>query len=269
VKKSDWGDGAASLGHPARFRREGEAGVHFTNGRMSKFPDSNIHTPSDLARTSDMDGADRVAVVALAEARLEARAADGDREAIDSVWRRNRRWLASVLAAHAPRGVEVEDLLQEVAATFVAKARDIRDAASVRGWLRVVAVNTARMSARRRAAERRSLEQLSVGLKSRESGGRADQDARETLALLSQLPAQYAEPLLLQAGQGLSQREIADILELPETTIETRLARARRMLRTLAAESALDASTAKMKETSTKERMCFTMIGLEQARTTR
>jgi DNA-directed RNA polymerase specialized sigma24 family protein len=44
--------------------------------------------------------------------------------------------------------------LQEVAATFLAKAREIRDAASVRGWLRVVAVNEARMAARDRGSVR-------------------------------------------------------------------------------------------------------------------
>jgi hypothetical protein len=37
----------------------------------------------------------------------------------------------------------------------------------------------------------------------------------------------------------LSQREIAEILDVPETTIETRLARARRMLRQLVAEDEL------------------------------
>jgi DNA-directed RNA polymerase specialized sigma24 family protein len=41
---------------------------------------------------------------------------------------------------------------------------------------------------------------------------------------------------LLQAGQGMSQRAIAHMLDVPETTIETRLARGRRMLRTLAQE---------------------------------
>ena len=179
----------------------------------------------------------RLAEVAdLAEARLHARATQGEVEAIESVWRRNRRWIAAVLAAHAPRGVEIEDLLQEVAATFLAKAREIRDAASVRGWLRVVAVNEARMAARDRGIERKSLARFAASWRGESADRHAAAEARETLELLARLPAQYAEPLLLQAGQGLSQREIAEILDVPETTIETRLARARRMLRQLVAE---------------------------------
>ena len=182
----------------------------------------------------------RLAEVAdLAEARLHARAAQGEVEAIESVWRRNRRWIAAVLAAHAPRGVEIEDLLQEVAATFLAKAREIRDAASVRGWLRVVAVNEARMAARDRGIERKSLARFAASWRGESADRHAAAEARETLELLARLPAQYAEPLLLQAGQGLSQREIAEILDVPETTIETRLARARRMLRQLVAEDEL------------------------------
>jgi len=172
----------------------------------------------------------------LADALLHARAARGEVEAMESVWMRNRRWIASVLAAHAPRGADIEDLLQEVAATFVAKAREIRDAASVRGWLRVVAVNEARMAARDRGIERRSLASFAQSWRGTRRDHDAAADARETLHLLSQLPAQYAEPLLLQAGQGLSQREIAEILDVPETTVETRLVRARRLLRQLAAE---------------------------------
>jgi len=172
----------------------------------------------------------------LADARLHARAAQGEAEAIESVWLRNRHWIVSVLAAHAPRGADIEDLLQDVAATFVAKAREIRDAASVRGWLRVVAVNEARMAARDRGMERKSLARLAESFRGTRRDCDATADARETLHRLSQLPAQYAEPLLLQAGQGLSQREIAEILDVPETTVETRLARARRLLRQLAAE---------------------------------
>jgi RNA polymerase sigma-70 factor (ECF subfamily) len=176
----------------------------------------------------------------LAEARLFARATEGDREAIDAVWRANRGWLAGVLAAHAPRGAEIEDLLQEVAATFVSKAREVRDALSLRGWLRTVAVNAARISARSRGIERRSIAQAAHDARRAqfdrdEALLREARDAEDLLALLREIPALYAEVLLLQAARGLSQRAIAELLEVPETTVETRLARGRRLLRAAAA----------------------------------
>lgn len=166
-------------------------------------------------------------------------------ETLEALWRQNRGWLAAVLAAHAPRGVEVEDLLQEVAATLVAKVSQVRDAASLRGWLRAVAINEARMAARERGVERRALPRVADSTRPSmadaiDAADAAARDAREMLALVSELPPTYAEPLLLQATRGLSQRAIAEMLEVPETTVETRLARARRMLRRLAAEREMD-----------------------------
>ena len=72
---------------------------------MADFPNSRPPTdaptngPTDAR--SDSTGHDEV--LSLAETRLFARAADGDREAIAEVWHANRRWIAAVLAAHAPR----------------------------------------------------------------------------------------------------------------------------------------------------------------------
>ena len=181
-------------------------------------------------------GVDEAVVQDLREARLFARAAEGDSDAIAEVWRTNRCWIAAVLAAHAPRGTDVEDLLQEVAATLIAKSHHIRDAASLRGWLRVVAVNAARMAARSRSVESRAVRGFAFGRAGSVTRDAAEREARETLALLSRLPAHYAEPLMLQATQGLSQRQIAELLDVPETTVETRLARGRRMLRQILQE---------------------------------
>jgi len=186
---------------------------------------------------------DRLAMEAplpFAEARLFERAAAGERDSLAEVWRANRRWLTAVLAAHAPRGVDVEDLLQDVAETLVAKCHHIRDAASLRGWLRVVAINAARMAARSKGVERRAVREHALGHDlARTAAQRKDDDrelARETLELIARLPPLYAEPLLLQSAQGLSQRQIAELLDVPETTVETRLARARRMLREMVRE---------------------------------
>ena len=45
------------------------------------------------------------------------------------------------------------------------------------------------------------------------------------------LPLAYREPLMLRCVRAMSYQQISDVLDLPVTTIETRLARARRMLR--------------------------------------
>ena len=54
------------------------------------------------------------------------------------------------------------------------------------------------------------------------------------LELVQTLEPEYREPLILRAVRGLSYKHIAEVLGVPVTTIETRLVRARRMLRDLA-----------------------------------
>jgi DNA-directed RNA polymerase specialized sigma24 family protein len=54
------------------------------------------------------------------------------------------------------------------------------------------------------------------------------------LNLAARLPDGYREPLILKAVRDMSYREIGRIMGLPETTVETRIARARKQLRELA-----------------------------------
>jgi RNA polymerase sigma-70 factor (ECF subfamily) len=156
-----------------------------------------------------------------------------DPGAVAALWREHRRWVAAVLVAHAPRHADLEDLLQDVALTLVSRVHELREPRALRGWLRTVALNTARMAARRRPL--RALED-EPGLPdpAGEREGRrlaAAEEAEHVLGQVRQLPEAYREPLLLKCVRGLSQRQIAGLLQVPETTVETRLARARRMLR--------------------------------------
>ncbi len=159
-----------------------------------------------------------------------------DRATIERLWRENRRWIAAVLLAHKPADSDLEDLLQEVAMTLVAKGHDIRDAAAARGWLRTVAVNVARVAARRRASRRddRTVPlDDAPGLAARD--GSHDPAAatmeRELQQRLAALPEAYREPLMLRAVRGLPASIIGETLGLGEAAVNTRLARARRMLR--------------------------------------
>lgn len=162
----------------------------------------------------------------------------GDPEALSRLWRASRGWLATVLLAHGVRDGELEDLLQEVALVVLEKIDTLRDPRALRPWLRRVAVNAARMSARRRLrAGPRSVELQAVETELEDPLAGQDLDratARSevdhVLKHVRELRLEYREPLLMRAVAGMSQREIAESLGVPETTVETRLARARKLL---------------------------------------
>lgn len=175
------------------------------------------------------------------EASLFAAAHAGDRTALERLWNRNRRWIAAVLLLHKPRRADLDDLLQEVAATLVARIGSVRDAEAFPGWLRAVAVNAARMSARAGSRRRAAIDRFAAVLSGRfrASAPIADEAADAAARLrerLASLPEEYAEPLLLRLVHDLPYARIAAILDLPETTVENRIVRGRRMLRSLAAD---------------------------------
>jgi RNA polymerase sigma-70 factor (ECF subfamily) len=165
----------------------------------------------------------------------------GDREALRAVWRAHRRWVAAVLLAHKPRQTDLDDLLQAVALQVCRKVHEVRDPVAFRPWLRMVAINAARADGRATGRQRRGFLRL-VG---RTGGPGADErldeqtDRRregERLIMLARtLPEGYREPLLMRCVRGMSYRAIGEAMGLPETTVETRIARGRRMLRELAA----------------------------------
>jgi RNA polymerase sigma-70 factor (ECF subfamily) len=169
------------------------------------------------------------------------RARRGDRDAQDALWRANRRWVAAIILAHRPRSVDVEDLMQDVAVKFISKLQTLRDASSFKPWLRQIAINSCRGAARRdrpslrlAAGEQPESGEIATPALERDVGrsGIEHRDAAARLyAQLLTLPSEYAEPLIMRCVQDLSYQQISEILGLPITTVETRLARARRMLR--------------------------------------
>lgn len=178
-----------------------------------------------------------------ADEHAQAREAGLDASSLRHLWEEHRRWVAAIVLAYKPRWAELDDLLQDVATAFVARSHEIRDPQAVKPWLRTVAINAARLAARKgKLRLHRSLDEPTPQGQAPEepaapSEPPASPDQEELSKLIDltvQLPDGYREPLLLKAVQGLSYRQIGQILEMPETTVETRIARGRRMLRELA-----------------------------------
>jgi len=180
------------------------------------------------------------------EERLIERARCGDGRAQQNLWRAHRRWVAAIVLAHRPRTVDVDDLMQEVAVKFISRLETLREARAFRPWLRQIVINICRGAAR---SERPTLRLADNGRSDDAAPeiGRATMPAargatpaqavarrdaaRYVLAQAMTLPPEYREPLLLRCVQALTYQQIGAILDMPVTTVETRLARARRMLR--------------------------------------
>lgn len=149
-----------------------------------------------------------------------------------AIWREHRGWVAAWLHGHKPRGVEVDDLLQEVAVTLVKHIDTIDSPERIGPWLRTVALNVVRDASRRQSVHQRTFTETSSEHAAPQPSDDDDSRARGRAALqiAESLPHEYREPLLLSL-RGLSYRQISRVLELPVTTIETRLFRARKMVR--------------------------------------
>jgi len=174
---------------------------------------------------------------------LVDRARRGDQGAQQALWRSHRRWVAAIVIAHRPRGIDVDDLMQDVAVKLITRIDTLRDPEAFRPWLRRIILNVCRGAARQQrptmsltapAGDMDASSEALVPSTTEPGVDRVIDTPDHAEKLMSQaltLPAEYREPLLLRCVRSLTYQQIAQILELPVTTIETRLARARRMLR--------------------------------------
>jgi RNA polymerase sigma-70 factor (ECF subfamily) len=164
------------------------------------------------------------------------RAIQGDRDAMARVWEGTRRWVAAVILAHKSRTTDLEDLLQQVALKVCTKIHEVRDPGAFKPWLRTVAINTARADGRKTTRRRFGMLRLAGSTRTERDeehwrGMALTDDAKRVLDAAIALPEHYREPVLMRCLHAMSTKQIADVLGLPETTVETRVARGRRMLR--------------------------------------
>jgi RNA polymerase sigma factor (sigma-70 family) len=125
---------------------------------------------------------------------------------------------------------DAEDCFQAVFMVLVRKAESIRPSSMVGNWLYGVAYRTA-LEARKLAARRRIIEKKKLAAPPAEEGASAWQEMRPVLDReLNRLPDKYRIVLVACDLDGKTRREVAEQLDLPEGTVASRLARARRLL---------------------------------------
>lgn len=161
----------------------------------------------------------------------------GEREAFERLVRENAHWVRSVVFGVLGHGEQLDDVCQQVWTSVWLRLPKLRDSSRWRPWLYRTARNRATDSGRRRGREPKLLAWNSTirdpaGFP--KSGGDALVHAEKQKAVLGAigaLPAKYREPFVLRHVEGWSYRQIGEVMNLPVDTVETRLVRARRLLR--------------------------------------
>jgi RNA polymerase sigma factor (sigma-70 family) len=178
----------------------------------------------------------------LSDLRRAARA-PGDGELLTRfIERRDEAAFAALLRRHGPMvlGVcrrilgdahDADDAFQAAFLVLVRRAASVRPREAVGGWLHGVACRTA-LEARRRRDRRRAREKPMPDAPQVES--RPDEFWWEMRPLLdrelSRLPSKYRLPVVLCDLEGRGRKEVARQLAIPEGTLSSRLATARKRL---------------------------------------
>lgn len=164
-----------------------------------------------------------------------ARVQAGDEAALGALMERWELPVKGLLRRFVPNGTEADDLAQETFVRVWEQRARYRVGAAFRPWMFAIAVNLARNRLRwwRRRPEV-TLEAWSGGDGGAASGAQTA-EARERAAAvrraIAELPQRLREAVVLAEYEGMPQAEIAATAGLTVKAVESRLYRARAILR--------------------------------------
>ncbi|WP_405639423.1 RNA polymerase sigma factor [Streptomyces uncialis] len=167
------------------------------------------------------------------DAALLRAVARGDTDALSVLYDRHAGWLHTRLSRRCADPETVREVLQDTFVTVWRSARAHRGS-EVGGWLWVIAAR--RLVDTRRAQERHERTAVSepwdgAGAPSAEERVLAGLEYGDVGAALEGLSPELRDVLRATVIDGLTTREAAHALGIPEGTVKTRAARARRELR--------------------------------------
>jgi len=136
---------------------------------------------------------------------------------------------------------EAEDLTQDICMALPGKLAGFRAEAKFTTWLYRVTVNAAHDRRRRAATRSKAADGWGDWETGRQASNREEAEARDWLVqAMRALPPDIRDTMALTMGEGLSQKETADILDVSEGTIAWRMSEAKRRLKAIhAAEEQL------------------------------
>lgn len=164
------------------------------------------------------------------------RAQEAAGDELEAVVRAHARFVYKLAYVVVRNHHDAEDVTQETFVRVMRQRQRLDDIHDQRAWLARIAWRVA--ISRKRAKSEISLEDAAETLRELCAAGASAEELvseKQMQILLKQLidslPAKLREPLLLSLAEELSSTQVGKILGIPETSVRTRLFRARQLLR--------------------------------------
>jgi RNA polymerase sigma factor (sigma-70 family) len=170
------------------------------------------------------------------ESTLVCAAQRSDKEALQRLLVRNWPWLKGLVYSIIGDADEVDDVLQDICVRVIAKIDSLREPERFRPWLAVLAKRQAlrhrQQKARRPGPLNDEVAELQSDEKAQQFFEKVEQkeQCRRILQAVRLLPEKYRQVFMLAYAGDLTYGNIAEILDIPITTVQIRLVRARRMV---------------------------------------
>lgn len=170
------------------------------------------------------------------ESALVCAARQGDQEAVVKLLECNWRWLKGLAYNLLGNPDDVDEVMQNICILVIQKIGTLREPERFRPWLTTVARHAALAYRQQRSQRPIQLDDLLLAQQqAAENENVAEvldrEDAQQKiLAAVRLLPEKYGELFIMKYVDDLSYNQISEILNIPVTTVQIRLVRARRMI---------------------------------------
>lgn len=160
------------------------------------------------------------------DALLVKRAQRKDVDAFVALMEKHKTGLYKVAKSYLRSEEDVADVMQDTVLSAYEHIQELRNVSYFKTWLTRILINHCKNLLRQ---QKRCV--VSEQVADSESSKAVPESDREFYALIGELPEDYRMIFLLYYGEGFHTGEIAQILELNENTVKSRLKRGREKLR--------------------------------------
>ncbi|UCD51545.1 MAG: RNA polymerase sigma factor [Phycisphaerales bacterium] len=170
------------------------------------------------------------------ESALVCAAREGDKEALNTLLLRHWRWLKALVYSVLADAQDLDDVMQDVCLRVVSRIHTLREPECFGAWLAILARREAIKHYRGKARRPDPTTDGFVAMSARgvQRGPLERLEQRElcqkVLDAVETLPEMYREVFMLAHSGALTYAQMAEVLDVPVTTMQIRLVRARRMV---------------------------------------